>query len=168
MTDQLNCDSDLYLYAKHWYKRGDLKQDLHKIIAKRCALYPEQVRDEGIITVLLSLTLKHLKDNENRLFDFIKKLNTEEWDNKHWKLTDFCSILATRCLSELSIVKTIDGAGNPIIQIDPPDYKLLPPGENVTVKGLRVFWPNMEIPDSLGISEDYVKEEKVEESEKST
>ena len=54
-----NIDRHFYLYAKGWYKRGKQINDLRHIVAMRCALDFQYVRDYDVLHVLSSLAVKH-------------------------------------------------------------------------------------------------------------
>ena len=50
-----NPDSHVYLYAKGWYERKDVVEDLKQIFGKRNAMDPEYFTEEELVSMLLNI-----------------------------------------------------------------------------------------------------------------
>lgn len=150
-----NWDSDLYLYAKHWYSSpcDDVRADLKKIIAKRCALYEGTVSDNDICQVLIGLVTPHLMSRDTQVVDFVMRLNPDKWENKQLQRKDFFSMLVHACLSVLSCAKVRENDGKVLIELDAPDYELFQPSPTTTCESFHMFWPDDPIPQVLVVQD---------------
>jgi hypothetical protein len=109
-TEKVNPDTHIWLYAKNWYKKSFLFNDLRVIIGKRCALYPDDVSLKDIEIILLDIMYHHIK-SEYQFNEFVLKC-VEDGVTK-------------TCLSFMSIVELKDIEGG----LGEPDYSILPKSE---------------------------------------
>jgi hypothetical protein len=105
--EKVNPDTHIWLYAKNWYKKTDIIEDLKVIMGKRCALYPEQVKQKDIEIILLDIMYHHI-NNEYRFNDFVLSCVED-------------GVIKT-CLSFMAITEVKDIEGG----IGEPDYNILP------------------------------------------
>ena len=122
-------DRHIYLYAKGHYQKGDLIEDLKRIVGERSSVLPEYITIQDIIVVLVSITYSvmvtknHFKDS---IMDLILSLDPSEF----WKISslsdyDFSTALILKCLS---IIKWTDVVRGEVILMDLgyADSNLLP------------------------------------------
>ena len=122
-------DRHIYLYAKGHYQKGDLIEDLKRIVGERSSVLPEYITIQDIIVVLVSITYSvmtvknQLKDS---IIDFILSLDPSAF----WQLSslsdyDFRTALILKCLS---IIKWTDVVKGEVILMDlgNADPSLLP------------------------------------------
>lgn len=130
-------DSHLFLYAKHWYKRTDEAEDLKKIYGRRNGIEPEHISDEDIFSWVLRVTFPYIRDGHH-LNEILKRafiLHEESHRIIFYPKIDdkisFRSILK-RLLANLGDVKIKEivdrekGIEIPIINLEEPDYSILP------------------------------------------
>ena len=125
-----NYDSDIYLYAKHWYKRGNIIEDLQKIIGKRSILFPEHVSVNDILIVLSGIVCKHYFQNNSNadhwFSQFIEDVRlTNSWRIGAEKTDSFEIRMIRKMLSMISLTEVKKG-DEILIELDEPDYNLLP------------------------------------------
>lgn len=127
-----NSDSHLYLYAKNHYEKTDTIEDLKKIVAERCGLYPEHVSVADIYSILSGIAFKHIMNSGNPEYFFKEFLDNVSPINK-WLLTsepedknyDFTISVIESSLSVLRFVKVYEG-DKTLIELDKPDANILP------------------------------------------
>ena len=99
----------LYLYAKGWYVKTDIIDDVRKICEHICG--HEYVEDDDISYWLLSLTHKHIT-NEDKFHNFINELvfspNAERMEDRTdkplQKLVDSClSVLRFAAVNDIDM-----------------------------------------------------------------
>jgi hypothetical protein len=130
-----NCDSHVYLYAKHWYKRDpDIFVDLKKIYSLRNGVDAEYLNNRDVLSCLLNLTVKHIENNSRLILDFISDIDpkntwkvgyrpVESFSRDENPLTkvlkyDFEYAVAYKCLSVLSLTK-ISNIPEGLDEVDP-------------------------------------------------
>jgi len=121
-----NPDSHIYLYAKGWYEKTDVVEDLKVIFGERNAIEPDYITEEDLVLMLLNITWPHIKDSGNPALmfkEFVMELN----EKNYWKLSydndwTFNKAVIEKCLSVLSMV---------IIPLDAPDQSILPLDDKV-------------------------------------
>jgi hypothetical protein len=135
----------LYLYAKHWYKRGDVISDLKKIVGSICETDAKVVDLQDILYWLEKEAYYHLGNEETGLRNFMAFLTNIHplncWiigyrhkdepfvinhpDNPY----DLNIAIIHKCLSILSLTKVVDipfELGNPDPSVLPMVEKNLP------------------------------------------
>ena len=122
-----NADSHIYLYAKGWYKRTDIFEDLRVIYSHRNGVKPSDIRDDDILLLLSTLTFLHI-NNKNQFYDFIRRCFDLASVGPRWSdlknYIDLKSIIMG-LLSILNLTK-IKEDGKVLIELDKPDYTILP------------------------------------------
>ncbi len=92
-----NPDRHFYLYAKHWYVRNNILEDLRKIVHFRCgAAESIRINDSDVVIVLIGVVGKHVSCSEH-FEHFIRSMDST--------LNVTTSILKA-CLLKLSNTKT--------------------------------------------------------------
>jgi hypothetical protein len=119
-----NADSHIFLYAKNWYKKTNVFEDLRKIYAVRNACKAEYISDSSIVAMLCDLVFPYLTQHTFRSFI----LDLFRYEKSPYKKTASEKI-ANNFLSRLELTRVKDDAGNILIQLDAPDYSILPKKE---------------------------------------
>lgn len=128
-TQALNADSHIFLYAKRWYKRTEVFADLKKIISVRNGCEAQYISDGDVITLLCELVFPFITD-AHKFQDFV--LSFFRYKGKNYsgaKIMITPKEIVISLLSVLELVKVKDSSGNivrDIIQLDEPDYSILP------------------------------------------
>jgi len=74
-----NCNRHIYLYAKHWYRRTDILEDLKIICAERCGSYNVKYHDvtnteevnkckvstSDVLNVVINIIEKYIQEDKN-------------------------------------------------------------------------------------------------------
>ena len=122
-----NYDSHIYLYAKNWYKKTNVIEDLKILYGKRNGLEPEHISTNNILDCLFNLAAKHLKGPRD-MSAFISDISPDNY----WKISrfgdepwDYWKAVISKCLSVLSLIR-VDEIEN---GLDEPDFTLLPKSE---------------------------------------
>jgi hypothetical protein len=117
-----------YLYAKHWYQRTTIEQDLKTIMGRYSAASPEHIRTIDVMEVLLREVFKCLTllgRNSNRFVDFVTRLR----DIEAWKARSvedrLDDVILSNCLIELELAQVRDG-NRTLIHLGDPDPSILP------------------------------------------
>jgi len=125
--DKMNSYRHFYLYAKHWYKRTDVIEDLKVLIKERSGIPIEYIRKRDIIDNLIDLAWLSITRSGNPAISFREFVVNIAFPNDWWKFN--CNkdvpievITINKCLSIMSIteVSKIDG------ELGEPDYNILP------------------------------------------
>jgi hypothetical protein len=129
--EKKNADSHIFLYAKYHYKRGNVISDMQHIIGERCALEPEHVDVESIISVLTEVTYPYIK-TENQMFEFLKDCFRRA-STKCFYVNHETKFGAEEIINSMLVIlgnqKVYDKEGHELIELDEPDYDLLPKPE---------------------------------------
>lgn len=135
--------SQIVLYAKGWFKKGDMFEDLRILISEAYDLYIEHISDEDVRQCLYDTCIAlGVFDNEHNLREFVTEISPQsfykyakEWSIKHMGKQhpdyDFNRAVICKCLSYLSLLKVND-KGKPQFIFKRPNYDLLPPYKNDT------------------------------------
>ena len=121
--DNNNCDRHIFLYAKGWYKKVDVLEDLRILVGARCAIETKHISNSDILTVVGGL-----------YYDYISKHNFELLfrdmfnDIYHFQASDKTDIrkVLRLMLRELCMTTVKNGKGGIILRLGKPDYTLLP------------------------------------------
>jgi len=127
-----NVDSQVILYAKGWFKKTDVIEDLRKIYAKRNGMYLEHVSDNDVYSLLTSLVFNLcIKSKEDDypftclmedIFRSRNSFGTSYVTNKKYAIESMLSMIRmTEVVNE----------GNILIELDEPDYTILPKKEDL-------------------------------------
>lgn len=121
-------NAHIILYAKNWYKRGNMLNDLKIIIGKKCGMTPDCICEEDIVTTLLKVSVDHVLtdgDTGEKMFGFVLDLHpVNRWRFGCDKEENFNMILIRKCLSVLMLSKPKENLGMPdpsILPINNPD-----------------------------------------------
>ncbi len=131
MKERKNWDSHVYLYAKRWYQRGDLIEDMKVIIGERAGIDPRYISIADIVFVLSGLVWKAISTQGNSEYffsEFVLDLLPENYWRINGSKNDTINlVLIRKMLSILSNVRIIDPAtGEVFIELDEPDPTILP------------------------------------------
>ena len=128
-----NADSHIYLYAKGYYRKGDLIKDLKRIFGKKNTIDPEHITDNDIICSLLKIVWPYIRD-QYHFMDFIHVLHPLSY----WKLDSGSytpeKAVIYKCLSILRNVR-VEYGHIAFIEIDDPDPDILPLTKHTDKKG---------------------------------
>lgn len=127
MDKELNCDSHIYLYAKHHYKRSKNKfTDLRKIYARRNGVNRGDITNSDILGMMTTLVYKHIT-NEQQFTRFISGCFSGYRKNKYFKTLQGATLnsLLDQLLSALALTKVKEESGKILIPLDEPDYTIL-------------------------------------------
>ena len=102
-----------YLYAKGWYKRTDVIDDLKIIQGNWCGIEPKYITASDVASQLAHLAYRHI----NNEYFFVKFINDLSQKVDSWNL----NIINT----SLSTLKFIGKEDLPF-DLGEPDYELLP------------------------------------------
>lgn len=107
-----NSDSNVYLYAKGWYKKTDVISDLKVIYGLRNGIDAEYISKNNILDCLLTLVHQHIRKDEYALREFISDISPNSFKRRFFKGSeepyDFDVAVIEKCLSILSLVKVCD------------------------------------------------------------
>lgn len=119
-----NCESNVYLYAKGWYKTTDVISDLKVIYGLRNGIDPEYISIVNILDCLLHLTAKHITKSEYFLREFIADISPYAFKRRFYKdeVYEFNKAVIEKCLSILSLTLLSDIPEG----LDDPDPSVLP------------------------------------------
>ena len=133
MSKIKNWNSHIILYAKGWYERTDIVEDLKILIGKRNHIEPQYISKNEIIRNLLHIIEElpnEVKDFRMTLSEFISDIDPK---NLKFRLInedyDFDIAVITKCLSVLSLIKIYDNKTE-IYPLDEPDENILPYDKN--------------------------------------
>jgi len=124
------CDyNHLILYAKGWYERQNVVEDVRKILAARYLLKLKYMRDRDVWACVVRALEKHCPQSMGRV---MSKLFESAFGEEPHPLcpesTDVCPLSRAigYVLTELSILPVKDNAGKSIIDLGDPDPNVLP------------------------------------------
>ena len=115
----MNLHTHYYLYAKGWYLKTDVLDDLRKIQSNYTGLDEKHITDGDIIGMLQQLVFQHIS-NEWSFLDFLEVLDPQY----NWKHREEPSLYQIRlieaCLHTLRFIKAIG------LDLGQPDFSILP------------------------------------------
>jgi hypothetical protein len=122
-----NSDSNVYLYAKGWYKTSDSIEDLKIIYGLRNGMEAEYINIRNIMDCLITLTWEHMRKDNYGLIEFISDISPYAFRRRfyHDEVYEFNKAVIEKCLSILSLVKVSDIPEG----LDEADEKVLPLSE---------------------------------------
>lgn len=122
-----NPDTHIYLYAKKWYKRGNVLDDLKKIISKRSLIEEQFINNTDILDVLLSIIFDEINKSGNPQL-FFKNFITDSLPCNRWRVgcKQNVSQLEAMIKSGLSFLYTCSVKD---LNLGEPDYSILPSSE---------------------------------------
>ena len=132
-----NADSDIYLYAKGWYRRTNVIKDLTTIMRKRSGCLSISI--SAIFDVVYAIAWPLIKNGTYDMRDVLSFCFRGKSVFKQKKAITIKNIIAG-LLVPIQLVKVQDNKGNSIIKLDAPDYRLLPPPIGSTVKEHLEMW----------------------------
>lgn len=124
--------SHIILYAKHWYERHNIIQDMAILIGEWSGMDCDHVDDRNIFSVLTDIVYPHI-ENQSQFKSFISNVIHYKWDMKNEMNSMERFIQACMdILSELQVYETVRNQTGgfdivkELIELDKPDYKILP------------------------------------------
>ena len=105
-----NYDRHFYLYAKKWYEKGDVLNDLMYILSEYTGIDMQYITESMVYEKMIDLAYYSIKGNDNRIKQFIHKAY----------LSQSLGEIIQECLSILQCTK-IDICGD----LGEPDLKAL-------------------------------------------
>lgn len=131
--------SQICLYAKGWFARGDKIEDLKILMGEAFALYPKDISMRDISTTMVDVVqTMGLFDNPRLLREFISEISPEyyyRWtdtDSSYYMHRphpdyDYDRAIIGKTLSMLSCMKVKDcKSGERIVLFKKPNFELLP------------------------------------------
>jgi hypothetical protein len=125
---KVNPNTHLFLYAKYQYQRGNIWNDLKKIVGKKLLIYSYLVSDIDVVNVLLEVAINQIilmGEPKDPFLDFIVHLHPENrWEIGGNSEESFNMGVIRKCLSILkhTELKYISDLGKP----DPDILPLMP------------------------------------------
>lgn len=125
MSETINPNTHIILYAKNWYQKGNLIDDLRILVGNKCGIEPSCIVINDIISVLLKITIRQIlvngKDYED-MFGFVLALHPDNrWQVGGHQDESFEVSIIRNCLSVLRLTKTVK-----IQNLGAPDPSILP------------------------------------------
>ena len=117
-------DSHIYLYAKGWYKKGDVVEDLKKILGRRSGVNAEYIRKQDIIIVLSGIVWPEM--TEYRFLEFLSHIvDAPIFPNREEDSTPV-DIRIIKALLKQIVLMPVKRDGEVLVDISDPDPELLP------------------------------------------
>lgn len=126
-----NADSQVILYAKNWFKKTDIIEDLRKIYAKRNLMALKHISDEDIYRLLSFLVFDLcIKGKGSCPFtDLMAEIFRFQDGRFGYSQVTRQKNVIKKILSMLRLLNIKDD-GKVLIELDKPDYTILPKKEN--------------------------------------
>lgn len=133
-----NQNTHIYLYAKNWYKKGNIIDDLSIIFSHRSGIEKQYISKTDIIIVLSNIVSFHMQqgDFKRNFLDFINDLSP----HSSWKFNeqngikepkyDFYDQLIKKCLLVIGFTSIDNIPG----RLGNPDKNILPLSKNKNLK----------------------------------
>ncbi len=122
MNTTTPCDyNHLLLYAKHWYKRGDVLEDVRTIFAKRAGIDREFISNPDVWHQLVHVAFKYLPPQE------LEDLFTRTFSSLlRFEGTTTVFEMIPKVLSKLAILPVYGKNDELILNIGDPTPNILP------------------------------------------
>jgi len=124
------CDyNHLLLYAKGWYQRGSIIEDVRKILGHRCAIDPQHISNRDVWEQLVSAFLEYCDDEceiGKLLLEMFKPLAGEGKPLLFWSDLSTFERMTHLILMRLGNVKVMDAESKTTLYLGEPDPKILP------------------------------------------
>lgn len=140
----MNSYRHFYLYAKHWYKRQDVVEDLKLLIKNRSGCDPKDLNIGDIYQNLNGLVWQAISRSGNPEHFFNEFIMDTTFPENRWKYTgepheSHEIVILKKFLSILSLTKKSDIDG----ELGEPDPKILPLSEESIkrLKEMKEPWP---------------------------
>jgi len=120
--------SHVVLYCKDWYKTTNTIDDLKIILSYRNGVKPEKINTGIIFNALFSIVWDYYICNQkHRMLEIFS-------DFFRWKKEWIVSVeeMIQIFVNKISIIRIINDDGTRIIDLERPDYNILPKHEMVT------------------------------------
>ena len=131
------CDyNHLLLYAKGWYQRGDIIEDVKKILGHRCGIDPKHMPNRDVWEQLVSAFLEYCDDEcdiGSLLLEMFKPLAGEGEPLSFWSDLSTFERMTHLILMRLGNIKVM-GDGEMTLYLGEPDPKILPLSEDAKKK----------------------------------
>ena len=128
INDKEPCDyNHLILYAKGWYKHGNVIEDVRKILANRACMEPEYVSDADVWGCCLSALLKYSNSRQIELFlSELFKPNHDEGKPFTWFEPNCPLDRAVKRILVVLMQLTVRGQGEQELNLGEPNPSILP------------------------------------------
>ena len=130
--DEIADFNHLILYSKNWYQRGNVIEDVKKILGERCALL-DSVSDENMWIMLVEALLAYMPDytRSYAMHEFLRNIFMPRADENGKSLTWFepnCPLerAVKQVLTILGKLMVFTDARTVILNLGKPDPKILP------------------------------------------
>ncbi len=120
-----NEHSHLILYAKNWYKRTDVIEDIKQIISVRCGIDKEFISNGNVVDYVSEVVFPFIKTDGGFSHFLARIFNGHCYFGLNPSNTTSIEIVLKELLSILSIVQVKEG-DKILIDLDKPDYSILP------------------------------------------
>lgn len=143
--------SQIILYAKKLFKRDIIIEDLRVLIGDAYLLEIEHVSDESIRSVLIDILWEMgVLEDRHKFNEFMERISPEKYyrfvegstisdmDVPHPDY-DFTNAVIETAIGMLSTLKMTNADGTKLILLNKPNFKLLPPRKESTIKSVRRF-----------------------------
>jgi hypothetical protein len=140
-----NSDSHILLYAKGWYKKTDIIEDMKILVAQRYFWNKEDCTIDNIVSCCINLIYRYCILNQpehiacynfHNIFEDLKPDNIWKCGYASRSYT-YNEAIIRKTLSMLSIV-SVQKDGIKLIELDEPDEKILPLNQDVINSKRRV------------------------------
>lgn len=117
----------IYLYAKGWYQKEDVINDIKIIIGKRAGLGPKRISTSCVVEMLVELVWKSIVRSGNPPHFFGEFVNDITFKSNWWKFgageeAPIEVAVINKCLSVLSLTEKANIEG----ELGKPDQEVLP------------------------------------------
>lgn len=119
-----NADRHIFLYAKGWYERKDIMQDLKIIVAERCGLDPKYISDLDVLRVIIGVVYPYI-NSANKFSYFLLECFKDFTKPSFFSKETNIPKVTKELLRHLTTVRVVDNKGKKLLDLGEPDYKLL-------------------------------------------
>jgi hypothetical protein len=141
-----NENSHIYLYAKNHYQKGDVWEDMRKIVAYKFKLKEDLISNQDIILAVTTIIRKHKEFSQEQIFyEFLIDISPEScWKTGYYTVDkypelfnksrlprnyeeqyDYWTAVLFKGLSIINMLRVFNGE-KVLIEIDEPNAEILP------------------------------------------
>ena len=115
-----------FLYAKGWYKQGNVMRDMKNLQSEYCGIPASKLTDRNVLQILLPLAWETIK-TEAHFIDFMDHIvgYAPVYLARKRISRPMAVTVIEACLSRLSLLKVKDGS-KVIYNLGKPDPKVMP------------------------------------------
>ena len=115
----MNPDSHIVLYAKHYYKIGDVMDDLKVLVSHRSGVAKKHISDWDVFLTVFNIAYPFMRD-ENHWTEIIR--HTFNYRNA----TTLKKLIECFLFTVIQLIQVKDDSGKILYKLDKPDYSFLP------------------------------------------